>query len=230
MLSTYVCRAEMEFKWTIQLFTVRSYSTVEIHTFLFKLCTALILNKVLNWEMNTHPSHVTSFPMCLFYCSVSDMSPIPQETLTQGSHLCLCFSFFCSACRQIPEEREGKDGHQLWSLQDVHDGGSSCQGEEDVKVGVPSCLCSQMFAREPSKSVCMCSERRLAPMRGQSQCPCLPINHTPQGLSKLLKHSQLAHGLPSDATRGSSESVILIRPLADPFLSLLAAESPHHLT
>lgn len=48
--------------------------------------------------------------------------------------------------------------------------------------------------------------------RGQGKCPCLPINCTPQGLAKLLKHTPLSTytlAVLLDATKGSSESVLI---------------------
>lgn len=59
--------------------------------------------------------------------------------------------------------------------------------------------------------MCVHCGERLAPIRGQGKCPCLPIICTPEGLAKLFKHTSLSTytlAVLPDATKGSSESVI----------------------
>lgn len=84
------------------------------------------------------------FSQCaLLWCSASDISIISQDTLTQGFPS-LSLPFLSLKCvwtvSVIPEERKGEDGHQRRSLQDVHDGPSSCQGEQREGGGDPLLL------------------------------------------------------------------------------------------
>lgn len=111
----------------------------------------------------------------------------------------------------IPEEGKGKDGQKRWSLQDVHDG-RSCQGEQREGGGDPSMLILTNVCIEWGRTVwnvCVCVYWL---KRGQSKCPCLPINCKPQGLATVFRHTPLSTcrlALLPDATKGSSESVVI---------------------